>query len=983
MHKIFELKIIRYFCMCFSSTTIHNSCKKLAQLNRVIEYLTSYIEEVHFQTVTIEKDVDAEYQTIFKNYEKKASAIFNDIEEQVRSVAETLQGYYKNRFETENQKFQEKKEQIFKYLNNEEQIISIEIQNLLSTISNIQQNTQNHIVNFDNQNHTLNFQSEIKNLEKEKEKEIRDFDKENNEKIKKLKDHSEKQLKDIENHFAKVKNDLIISYEKDNPILPNIQKVLETIIQKVKVLKAEVSSLTKNLNNEQIISSQNFSGFKARLISLIDQMKNIEKENAENLEKIQNKNKDIYDKMKSEIREQNNNKNKQIQIYENEILNLQNEQRMIKSQIKTKFAQLDKQKEKKSSRLDSEIEAKKNELQNKIEDMKKSIKKEEEEINLRIGSKEEEIRKRKIEFQEIELNTSNSKKELLTKFSDEIENFKISLQKEKEKEEELYNQKYNDIHESLNTQIDNYKKSEEANEEIQKLKNELNSINSNFASELSQIENSSNFDNNQYEDELKNLSVKLDEEFNDKQKLMKEKIDLQNSIFSEEEEKFKEKLELKHKEEIEKVPKNFKDDDFKDKINYYEKEFKQTNQQLQSIQVMSKDEIAKKLADTENDENSPNYFNNKKTLLIEFISKERNDMLTKFKDEEKQIIEKMPTLIDQNSIQINTSEFERFTNNSKKRIENFQSKINELEKELNSLREENQNILDDIESRKNFDDDSNVQKLRLRLQSDQEKSNDKINSEKARFDEIIKSLQSQIQLAEQQNESELRMVQNNIDKDHKTFRDSFQERSTYRKSMKEEQNELFLKEQKKYEEEKIKMVNDFDKNIKEMHENIDILRNKVDSMGNEQLKSEIDKMNLVLQEKIEKQKIEYDNEIEKMISMRDTIKNQSVLDISQVEERRNKLMESVKARPMRDEEKNIIEKLSSILNDETEKLKNIGMEFLDMRESLAIRDKQINQRFGNVPQVFDTRKQRKSGGSASSLVRKKPLPPLASPYVFI
>ena len=687
--------------------------------------------------------------------------------------------------------------------------------------------------------------------------------------------------------------------------------------------------------------------------------------------------------MKSEIREQNNNKNKQIQIYENEILNLQNEQRMIKSQIKTKFAQLDKQKEKKSSRLDSEIEAKKNELHNKIEDMKKSIKKEEEEINLRIGSKEEEIRKRKIEFQEIELNTSNSKKELLKKFSDEIENFKISLQKEKEKEEDLYNQKYNDIHESLNTQTDNYKKSEEANEVIQKLKNELNSINSNFASELSQIGNSSNFDNNQYEDEIKNLSAKLDEEFNDKQKLMKEKIDLQNSIFSEEEEKFKEKLELKHKEEIEKVPKNFKDDDFKDKINYYEKEFKQTNQQLQSIQVMSKDEIAKKLADTENDENSPNYFENKKTQLIEFLSNERNDMLTKFKDEEKQIIEKMPTLIDQNSIQINTSDFERFTNNSKKRIEHFQSKINELEKELNSLQEENQKILDDIESRKNFDDDRNVQKLRLRLQSDQEKSNDKINSEKTRFDEIIKTLQSQIQLAEQQNESELRMVQNNIDKDHKTFRDSFQERSTYRKSMKEEQNELFLKEQKKYEEEKIKMVNDFDKNIKEMHENIDILRNKVDYMGNEQLKSEVDKMNLVLQEKIEKQKIEYDSEIEKMISMGDTIKNQSVLDISQVEERRNKLMESVKARPMRDEEKNIIEKLSSILNDETEKLKNIGMEFLDMRESLAIRDKQINQRFGNVPQVFDTRKQRKSGGSASSLVRKKPLPPLASPYVFI
>ena len=53
----------------------------------------------------------------------------------------------------------------------------------------------------------------------------------------------------------------------------------------MKDLKAEVSSLTKNLNNEQIISSQNFSGFKARLISLIDQMKNIEKETPRILKK--------------------------------------------------------------------------------------------------------------------------------------------------------------------------------------------------------------------------------------------------------------------------------------------------------------------------------------------------------------------------------------------------------------------------------------------------------------------------------------------------------------------------------------------------------------------------------------------------------------------------------------------------------------------------------------------------------------------------
>ena len=85
--------------MSFSSVKIHNSCKKLAQLNRVIEYLGGYIEEIHFQTTEIEKNVDAEFQTIFKCYEQRANAIFNDIREQEKSVVETLQGYYSSRID--------------------------------------------------------------------------------------------------------------------------------------------------------------------------------------------------------------------------------------------------------------------------------------------------------------------------------------------------------------------------------------------------------------------------------------------------------------------------------------------------------------------------------------------------------------------------------------------------------------------------------------------------------------------------------------------------------------------------------------------------------------------------------------------------------------------------------------------------------------------------------------------------------------------
>ena len=336
-------------------------------------------------------------------------------------------------------------------------------------------------------------------------------------------------------------------------------------------------------------------------------------------------------------------------------------------------------------------------------------------------------------------------------------------------------------------------------------------------------------------------------------------------------------------------------------------------------------------------------------------------------------------MIDQNSIQIDTSNFEKIKQNSEKNIQNYQSIIDRMEKELLSLQEESKKY-SGIQN--NFDDDNEIQKLRLRLSSYQETNNDKIQKEKEIAASIISNLRSQIDLALKQNESELKMIQSSNDKDHKTFRDSFQEKSNYRKQLKEQFEGKISEMQNKYEEERNQNLQNYDKKVQEMQQAITDIRNEINSFLNGQFQIESDKNSSILNEKIEHLQIDYDTQLQNLLANKIDIMNQSASELSAAEEKRNRLIESVKARPMREEEKIVIDNLSTVLEEETEKLRKVGMEFLDMRESLAIRDKQFNQRFGNVPQVLESKNQKRRGAS-SAFTRKKPLPPLAQPNVFI
>lgn len=968
--------------MRITPTTIHNSCKKLAQLNRVIEYLGSYMEEVHFQTVALEKNVDVEFQTIFKNYEKNANEILDRIKEQERSVIETIQVFYNNRIEKENQKLQDKKQQVLKYIKSEETEISNKIQNLLYTILLIQQNVQEHVNNLNNENHVVNLQSKIKDLEKEKKVKFKDFDKEKNEKNVKLKENSEKKIKDIEKHFLKVKNDLIISYENKNELSPRIKNSFNDIISKIKILKNKIFSLKKDLSNEQIISSQNFTGFKARLHSMIDQLIILEKEKNDELHDFQKQKEHLYANLRNSLKEEKNKKNSQLQFLENEIVNLQNEQRISKSQIKKALIQYEKQKNKNINNIEDEIEEKMKEFQQEIKNIEADIQKDRDIIKSKILSREDEIKNKSSEFKEIELNVSNSKNELNTEFSENIEKFKENSEKEKEKENETYDQKYNNFKQLLEDQSNYILKSEEANQKIKELQEELNLIKSNFISEISQIDITPPTENTDYQNEIDELSKKIDIEYSEKQEKCQKLIDSEKVNFSEEEEKFKDKLELRHREEIKNVSTNFKDDDFKEKIAFYENEYKNFNKQLQSIQVINKDDIINQVKNDEKDENSIENLEKRKTQLVEFISKEREELLSNFESMEKIEKEKLPILIDPSSIQIDTSKIEKITLSSEKNIQNLQSTISEKEKELLSLQEENKKYLALLGGKSIFDDDDVIQKLCLRLSTYQKTNNDKIQSEKERNASIINALRNQIDLAEKQNESELKMTQNNNDKDHNIFREKFQEQTNYRKQIQNEFNENIENFQKNHEEERNKKINIFSKQKQEIEENIIKMRNEISDNERDKLKTEEEKTNLMLNEKIDRLKNNFDSQIEKLSNNKETIKNQSSLEISNAEEKRNKLTDSVKSRPMRSEEKTVIDKLTIILDEETEKLKKIGMEFIDMRESLAIRDKQINQRFGNAPQVLESKNQKRKGVS-SALNRKKPLPPLAQPYIFI
>ncbi|OHT12750.1 hypothetical protein TRFO_17293 [Tritrichomonas foetus] len=942
-----------------TSITIHNSCKKIAQLNRVIEYLTSFLEETIFQIAAIRTNVDADFQTIFKNHEDKVTEILSTISGQEKDVTETIKNMYSKRITDENDKLKKKRDKVTTFIRNEEGAIINEVKSLLSTVFLISQNMQNQIEILNRTSPLTDLQARIKDLEKNKKIEFRNFDKENKTKIQKFQQDSEKHMKEMISHFEKVKNDIKLSYEMDNPGIPDKKALLSDFLKKREALKEVMNNAKKDLNKEKTIATQNFTGFKGRLHKMINQLKEYESNSKKEIEKRKKENQEIFNNFTKQIKDEKMNLTNSKQVHQNELINLENEHKMIRSKVKQTLAQTEQNTKNRIMCHDKEIEEEQNRLLNELDQIKSQNSKEKEEMNQKISKCEQNLINKKEEFFEIQKSTENSKINNTKNYENELSKLKECFENEKN---EIIN-KFKEIHtqmlENLNNQESFVNETEKAQIQLTTLQNELQTLISKFAEELPKFDPTS-FENNQSQENPKDIESKLNRVYEGKLKELETHSTHSKNEYESIENKYQEELDRKYKNEMSNVSKSFSDEDFKAKIHEYEDIYKKVTQELNSIKdidIPFKSDNVNELNETE--------LLHQKEILNEKVTNERMELILKYQKEYETESENLPKEFDQSSYQIDSTSFDRIKESFDKKLSQLTEEIQKKEKELQKLEETKTTQFE-------IPEDEKVQKLKLRFTSYQQKSEEKIKNEQNRTEKLLNALRSQIQIAETKYISSIKMEKSQQDLDHQTFRDNFHAKSNYRKSMKGTFEERSKSLQEQFENDRIRMLNEHDITVQKLTDSIMMAKCQANVPDmDESIKQQYNNQFL-------KEKEKYDTAMETFISKRDFKVSQSDQQIALMKNRCDKAMESFSARPMRIEEKSVIDRLTLTLDEKTEKLKSIGKEFLDYREGLAIRDREFNQRFVRLPQVsIESRNQKRR--STTGFARKKPLPPLPTP----
>lgn len=951
--------------MNISAVTIHNSCKKIAQLNRVIEYLQSFLEELVFQNAELRKQYDSQFHFLSQSHEQKLNSIIDSVIQQNSEVYEETVKFYQYRSKRD---FGSELQQLRENIQKDEIAIIDEAKNLQAVIFMITNNIQKEIEILKEENHVKDMQAKSKELEKKRKLKIREIDKEHHDKLNELTMNTKRSFDEIREHHEKVKKDIIITYEKQQNIPQKSINHIKELKNQAKSVKESIQALRKSVKHEQTISSQNFIGFRTRLKSLINDIQNKQKENCEKSDKMKNEHDQIYKKLKIELKEQKNSRISQTNSFENEITLLKNEQKISKSQSKALLTQLQKRISNHSSSLEIEINEEIKNFQQEIDNAMLSFNNDKNEFENKLEQNRLNIENKKKEFSEKEAKVNQTKNDLLKTFQDEVDLFKSQSKQEKEEENENFKTNMDNTQNEINSQIHNSEKSTQLCNDILDYREQLETIKKEFQLKLSEIEEEENSLKEQYEKEYNDMKKVFDNEYELKQEQINKSQEDEINKLSIKENQAKQQVDANYIEGINQIKELYSESSFKHKNEEYELEYENLSKELNLISN-SQNEV-------KCNENTVNEFEQKKHNVKESISSDRFSLIEKYRKEENEINSAMPILLTPDSISLKSDELDHL---KKKYSKVFLMLDKEIEKHkgiLSELENEHSKILKNTFQ----SSDQTLDNLKASLSLLKKANEDQIESEKNRMKSIINQLQKEIEQEIQKVKAKYEEEEKLNDEDHKKFRDLFQIQMDRRKLMNKQFDDQINDEIKSFEGLKRSKLNQFDVLTQKLNDDIISLRNNfingIQSNGLLSLKSEADALTKSLQEQLDGVTQQIEEEMKQLNELRNTTIKQSETEMKEMTTKRDLLVFNFTQRPMRNEEKSVIDNLTKVVDSLTEQLKKIGMEYLDIREGLRIREKEFTQRFGNRPEVLESRNQRKRGTTASAFARKKPLPPL-------
>ena len=942
--------------MLIQPSYVHNPCKKLSQLEKVICRTREAIAETDFQAQFLKEKTDEKLFELEKKFQNEISKKQKDIESMGSEAVKTYEILYNSKIDNEKKNFSSDIIQICNHTNNVAKDIEAKLQQISKEITNLMQNFENQ----KNESEKIfeNFQGDVvKKLEEKKKShsdEISNIISETDQKIEKYKEDFEVLKLKLQQKYEKMSEDrpqTAIENQRSRRRLP------KEVTDKVSKVIHDFSEWKQKANNMQIMHESDLKALREKAKSLVTQMKEIDESNKALYEKaqkdLQNEN-ELFTSQRDQLQEKRNKIDEEYRAKENELYAKQaqltktireqtetlkkggmeksesaemflSNQATINEQEYTKLQEKFQKKEEKQAKIIQELELQKDEL---------------------LKQNEEEKKTKQIELEEI-----------TKKKADDIAERKNNFEKEMKSENKQYQKAVTQMNHRFDAVKIKNAQIVPAAKTLSSHQDELNILKSANQKQIAALDSAYEAKEHELKNEneqlLKQESDKLEEKFKQKQKENEEFLKQREEEIQVYLEKYKLNLNIENKVDYDLYKKrnNFDDFDF----SSYEATLKKLQEELDSYDMSKNDNQSV-------DDDGLTQVLHDKEAAIEKAKQEKETIIN-----QKQEIYNVE-MNRKNQLDEQYEKKQKEIQDRKKFIQKqHQAKMNEYKTTLSDLSSQLVKLKKIMIMKINpLDKEGAIHDLRDQLSLTRTKSEEYFSSKDLLLTENINKILNEIVEQKKKNRKMLDEEDSRWEESHKQFKAKLDGLLKRRDDMRASINNS-------YQQMETKCKELIEKKRKENEEKLQELKNELQNQINqnteepEQKNITFERRKQTLEQRNERLKQQWDQELNDLKQQRKRAVDDISLSASIATQKLEQAKNRYENKPLLPEEQQVIKGLEEHLDELNQNLIYIGRSMLAYHDCLGIRESSYNKRFSQIHRPKTTLK-----GSG----RLYPLPPL-------
>jgi hypothetical protein len=316
--------------MGVSRVTVHNSSKKLVQLNKVIECLTSVREDVLFKTAALRSHTDSRFQQLIQSHNEQMLQVYEG-----RPASSLVAESFTKQHMQISAKFNQQHKQITTKLQNGAHAISSDVSSCETSrllIAESLRRTRDVLMR--GNPFLSNLQQEVERRQRELQAAKTEVDAEFERKRIVLGQKQTARELELQELFERAKKELTA------PALlarrtPGREKALKSLSD----TRHAIDVAKKELRKRQQISGQNLHAFRIRVTSVCEELQNYQGQTSKDLCQFQSECEAQIRQFESELKQVNQDRARTLQRFSNEIAEHKDTQKIARAQANVKANQ--------------------------------------------------------------------------------------------------------------------------------------------------------------------------------------------------------------------------------------------------------------------------------------------------------------------------------------------------------------------------------------------------------------------------------------------------------------------------------------------------------------------------------------------------------------------------------------------------------------------------------------------------------------------